>query len=118
MLVTMAYMYVCSGICAASPSDCCKCCVDKDGCHGPECDHKGEKKSNDCQSAHLSFFKVLGQYHYQDNNNVKIPTVVAFVRYGHTAFQPISLNTSELVFNNHSPPPKIGIRVKIRSFQI
>ncbi len=117
LLVAVVYMYSCSVLCVVNTSDCCKCCVDDDGCHESACS-KNEKKDNNCQATHLSFFNALGQYHFQGNNNVKIPSVIASLVYPSASIQLFLVNTQELVYNSHSPPPKNDIKIRLCSLQV
>lgn len=116
LLFSVVYMYSCSVLCVVNSSDCCKCCVDNDGCHESSCS-KNEKKDNNCQAIHLSFFNALGQYHFLGNNDVKAPSVIASLICFPSVFHPLLVNTQELVYNSHSPP-KNDIKIRLCSLQV
>lgn len=116
LLFSVVYMYSCSVLCIADSSECCKCCVDNDGCHESSCS-KNEKKDNNCQAIHLSFFNALGQYHFFGNNDVKAPSVIASLIYSPAVIQPLLINAQELIYNSHSPP-KNDIKIRLCSLQV
>lgn len=123
LLVVTAYMYVCSGLCAAGSSvGCCGEKTEDTTSHKDCCDHnqndKTDHQDNDCYTLHSSFFSATGQFASGQTPDGKIiQSVVAILPAAVT--MPIEQVQKVFAYTGfHAPPPKTDIRLVIQSFQI
>jgi hypothetical protein len=122
LIGVMAYMHICSALCAMASGG--NCCIksDKEDIQKTCCSHDEGSKNKDksCQDYHLSFFKISGQYSSEKSIEVPdiIPTIAAVPSADHGS-RFVNAGQFHIAFNRHHPPlPITDIRIFIQSFQI